>query len=320
MRMRYAGALTALAALLLTAGCGGSDDSAAGSGPTKVSVTTFGCETWNTWATGKGVYAKHDLEVELVKSGGGSAAVAAVLSGAADFGYVNGYTAINAFKTGFPIQMVSGANVNAVPPAQPAQGVFVAKDSAITTAKDLAGKKIAVNEINGINQIVTSGWLAANGVPADQVSFVALPFAEQVPAVLRGQVAAAQLGYSLLGDHNADVRSLADPFGSSGKIYIATYVAAKDFVGKGDAAERFHAALTETMRQLQDPANKDESFKLLSDCQKVPAETLAAQPQNGLEPAVDMAALKGMAQQLVTLKIISEEPDLDAFVPAFARS
>ncbi|MFY1633139.1 ABC transporter substrate-binding protein [Solwaraspora sp. WMMB335] len=85
----------------------------------------------------------------------------------------------------FPIQMVSGANVNALPPAEPAQGVFVGNESPIDSPADLVGKKIAVNEIN---QFVTSNWLKANGVEPDSVSFVALPFAEQIPAVLNGRV------------------------------------------------------------------------------------------------------------------------------------
>ncbi|MER7166074.1 ABC transporter substrate-binding protein [Micromonospora sp. NPDC000207] len=319
MNNRRLGATAAISAMLLVTACGGGDDASA-DGTTKVSVTTFGCEIWNTWATSKGIYAKHGLEVELVRSGGGSAAVAAVLSGAADFGYVNGYTAINAYNTGFPIQMVSGANVNALPPAAPAQGVFVGKDSPITAPADLAGKKIAVNEANGINQIVTASWLKANGVEPESVSFVALPFAEQIPAVLGGRVDAAQLGYSLLGDHNDSVRSLADPFVASEKVYIATYVASKSFVADGDAAERFHEALKETTEQLEDPANTDESFQLLSECQKVPAETLAAQPQNALEPSLDMASLDRMSQQMVDLKLIQEKPDLGPFVAEFARS
>ncbi|MBB5824717.1 ABC transporter substrate-binding protein [Micromonospora carbonacea] len=321
MISRRIGAAAAVTAMLLVSACGGGDDAGdSANATTKVSVTTFGCEIWNTWAISKGVYAKHRLDVELVRSGGGSAAVAAVLSGAADFGYVNGYTAINAYNTGFPIQMVSGANVNALPPAKPAQGVFVGKDSPIKSPADLAGKKIAVNEINGINQIVTASWLKANGVEPDSVSFVALPFAEQIPAVLSGRVDAAQLGYSLLGNNNDGVRSLADPFASSNKVYIATYVAAKNFVAKGDAAKRFHEAMTETAQQLNDPANKDESFRLLSECQKVPAETLAAQPQNAIEAAVDLGALDRMAQQMVDLKMMQKKPDLEPFVTDFARS
>lgn len=324
MRMRRTGLIAALATALLATACGGGENDSATaseeSGPIKVSVTTFGCEIWNTWALGKGVYAKHGLDVELVKSTGGSAAVAAVLSGAADFGYVNGFSAINAYNTGFPIQMVSGAQVNSQPPAPPAQGVFVAKDSDIKEAKDLVGKKIAVNEINGINQIATSTWLSANGVDPSSVSFVALPFAEQLTAVVNGNVAAAQLGTQLLGARADEVRSIADPFAASGTLYIATYVASKDFVAKSDAAKRFHEAISESLAQIDDPANKDEAYRLYSECNKVPAEELAKQPQNASAPDVDMKVLNDMAQKMVDLKLLPEAPDLEPFVPEFARS
>jgi NitT/TauT family transport system substrate-binding protein len=317
-RFRFAATLAALT--LVAAACGGGHDDTAADGTAKVTVTTFGCEMWNTWAESKGIYAKHNLKVDLVKSTGGSAAVAAVLSGAADFGYVNGYSAINAYNTGFPIEMIAGANTNAVPPAEPAQGLFVGTSSKLTKPADLAGKTIAVNELNGINQIVTTNWLTKNGVDTDSVRFVALPFSDQVPALLSGKVDAAQLGYSLLGDNNGKVRSLADPFATAGTVYIATYVASKQFVAKSDAAKRFHDAIVETMTALAKPENKDESFALLSACQKVPAATLAAQPQNALAPSIDMTALGAMADQLVKQKLIKQKPDLDAFVPEFARS
>lgn len=321
MYRRRFGLAAALAALtLVAAACGGDGGSDTASGPATIKVTTFGCEMWNTWAEAKGVFAKHDLDVELVKSTGGSAAVAAVLSGAADLGYVNGFSAINAYNTGFPIQMVAGANTNAAPPAAPAQGVFVGTNSPLKTAKDLAGKTIAVNELNGLNQIVTSTWLKQNGVDVSGVRFVALPFSDQVPALLAGKVDAAQLGYSLLGDNNGKVRSLADPFASAGTVYIATYVASTAFVAKGDTASRFHDALVETMDALKKPENKDESFALLSACQKVPADVLAAQPQNALAPSVDLTALNAMADQMVTQKLIPKKPALNDFVPEFARS
>ncbi|GAA0240447.1 ABC transporter substrate-binding protein [Cryptosporangium japonicum] len=320
MNRRRFGLAAALTALTLAAtGCGdGGTDTA--SGPATIKVTSFGCEIWNTWAEAKGVFAKHDLKVELVKSTGGSAAVAAVLSGAADLGYVNGFSAINAYNTGFPIEMVAGANTNATPPAKPAQGVFVGTNSPLKSAKDLAGKTIAVNELNGLNQIVTSTWLKQNGVDVSGVRFVALPFSDQVPALLSGKVDAAQLGYSLLGDNNDKVRSLADPFATAGTVYIATYVASKAFVAKGDTASRFHDAMVETMDALGKPENTDESFALLSACNKVPADVLKAQPQNALSPSVDLAALNGMADQMVEQKIMPKKPDLDAFVPEFARS
>ncbi|MFI5954353.1 ABC transporter substrate-binding protein [Cryptosporangium sp. NPDC051539] len=317
-RFRIAATLTALTLAVTACGDGGTDT--AGGGPATIKVTSFGCEIWNTWAEAKGVFAKHDLKVELVKSTGGSAAVAAVLSGAADLGYVNGYSAINAYNTGFPIEMVAGANTNATPPAKPAQGVFVGTNSPLQSAKDLAGKTIAVNELNGLNQIVTSTWLKQNGVDVSSVRFVALPFSDQVPALLSGKVDAAQLGYSLLGDNNGKVRSLADPFASAGTVYIATYVASKAFVAKGDTAKRFHDAMVETMDALGKPENTVESFELLSACQKVPADVLEAQPQNAFSPSIDLAALNTMAAQMVEQKILPKKPELDAFVPEFARS
>jgi NitT/TauT family transport system substrate-binding protein len=309
---------TAIALLASASACGGDDAEATADGSVK--VTTFGCEFWNLYAEDAGVFEEHDLDVEFVSSGGGSAAVAAVVSEAADFGYVNGYTAINAFNTGMPIRMVSGIAVNALPPAEPAQGVFVAKDSDISSAQDLVGKKIAVNEINGINQIVTSAWLAAEGVEPIDVQFVALPFPDQAPAVVSGKVDAAQLGYELLGDNYDAVTSIVDPFAEVGTVMIAGYVASEDTVADGDTAERFHAALTETVETLQsDQAAFDRALELQAECQDVPLDVLKTKPQNGMDAAADLDMLGAMAQQMVDLGMLPETPDLETFVPEFAR-
>lgn len=321
MSKRHLGAAAAAATVALTAACGG-DDSGPGTadGPTQVKVTTFGCEIWNLYAEDAGLFGDNDLDVEFVQSTGGSANIAAVVSGAADFGYVNGYTAVNAFSTGFPIRMVSGANVNALPPAEPSQGLFVTTGSSIQTAQDLVGAKVAVNEINGLNMIVTQAWLAANGVDPTDVQFVALPFGDQVPAVLNGTVDAAQLGYSLLGDNDGAVRSIVDPFAESGEVYIATYVATQEFTESGDTAERFHTALTTAMDEMNsDPAALDRGFDLLAECQDAPVETLREQPQNVMDPVVDLATLEDMAGQMVDQGLLRETPDLDAFVADFTR-
>jgi ABC-type nitrate/sulfonate/bicarbonate transport system substrate-binding protein len=320
---RHVGALGSLAVLLLAAtACGGSDsDDAAAEGPTPVTVTTFGCEMWNEYALAEGIYADHGLEVEKVQSSGGSANVAAVLSGAADFGYVNGYSAMSAATTGFPIKIVTGAAVNALPPADPSQGLFVTTDSPIQSAQDLVGKKVAVNEINGINMIVTQSWLVANGVDPADVQFVALPFQDQVPAVLSGQVDAAQSGWTYVGDNAGAVRSVVDPFAESGEVLLGTYVASSEFVAEGDTAERFHAAVSEAIDELDnDPAAADRGFEAMAACQDLDVDVIKAQPQNGMNAAVSLDTLTTMAEQMVDLKLLKEVPAIEDFVPEFARS
>ena len=41
---------------------------------------------------------------------------------------------------------------------------------------------------------------------------------------------------------------------------------------------------------------------------------------NALAPSIDLTALDAMADQMVAQKPLPKKPDLDAFVPGFARS
>jgi len=300
-------------------GSSSSESASNSSGATNIKVTTFGCDIFNVYAHQTGIYAKHGLNVTDIKTTGGSANVAAIMSGAADFGYVNGYSAIIAASQGFPIQFVVGAAVNAVPPAPPAQGLFVPKDSPIKSAADFKGKKIAVNEINGVNMIVTEQWLIANGVDPTDVQFVALPFSDQIPAALSGKVAAAQEGWTFVGTNGDKIRSVADPYVAAGNVLLGTYVATKSLIAKGDTAKKFHDAMAESVTALKDPANTDKAFGYMSDCQKVPAATLKAQPQNGLDPAITPASVDALSAQLVKLKLISKAPDAASLIAPIAQ-
>lgn len=321
----------AVGLILVATACGDDDDDGAAATTTegggdqvsKLRITTLGLcnEIWY-WADEKGIFADHNLEVEGVRTAGGAAGIAAIVSESADISFTNGYTSIISYAQGFPIRIIAGAYNTAIPPAPPANAMIVANDSAIQSVSDLAGKKVGVNELGGVNQIVTQAWLRKNSVDPGDVNFVALPFQELASSVVSGRLDAAQVPYTAIGAATGQVRSIGDPFSEGvGEVLLAGYLATADFLEEnGDAVERFHSALQEAAEQLNADSSKPEQFEIAgARCNQDPT-VLAAQPANPYAADVDLQMLEGMANTLVQERQIQEVPDLEGLVPAFART
>ncbi len=289
--------------------------------PVRVTSIGFCNEVYLWWGQEHGIFADHGLDVELVPSQGGAAAVAAVMSEATDFAFTNGFTSLISLSQGFPLKFVSAAYESA-PPGQPqVQGVWVSADSDIQSAEDLVDKRIGVNELGGINQIVTSQWLRAMGVDPKDVNFVALPLPQLAAAVADGQIDAAQVPIQNLGESADVLRSLGDPYQDGpGRVLFAGYVTTqKWFEENADLAEAFHASLAESMEQIQSEEFSEAAFELAAaNCNQDP-EVLASLPQNPYTADVDVELLGSMGEMLVEEGLLREAPDISEFVPEFAQ-
>lgn len=294
------------------------------SGITTVRATTLKLcnEPYLYWAIEKGIFEKHGLKVEPVQSTGGSAGIAAIVSGSADFSFTNGFTAILSYAQGFPVKFVAATYETPVAPKPEANAVIVRANSSIQGPKDLAGKRIGVNELGGINQIVVSAWLRKNGVDPTAANFVALPFPQLVPAVVQGQLDAAQVPVvNIPAAQASSLRNLGDPYRQAfGRILFAGYLATNDFIAKHPGvAEKFQAALAESVQQIEDPKNATAAFEVMGKVCGQDPKVLATQPQQEYEASIDMSILQTMANTLVQEGYIRQAPDLGPFVPDFAR-
>ncbi len=290
-------------------------------GPVAVKVTTLALcnESYLYWGMEHGIFEKHGLKVETVKTQGGSAGIAAIVSGAADFSFTNGLTAILSFNVGFPIQIVAGAYESPQPPKPPSQALFVKPDSPVKSPKDLVGKKIGVNELGGINHIVTAARLRKLGVNPQDVNWVALPFPQIVQGVVQGRLDAGQAALANIGAN--DVRVLGDPFREGvNKVIFAAYLATNSFIkDHPGVSEKFQAAIAESIAAVEDPKNLDAQFALAAkNCGNDP-KVLAKQPQQEYEAAIDMATMEDMGKLLIQEGYLTKAPDMTKLVPEFAR-
>lgn len=283
-------------------------------------ITTLGlCNEINTfWALDRGVFERHGLDVELIPSTGGSAGLAAVTGGSADLSFTNALSALLAYNEGFPINYVASLYEVPQPPEPEVNTLIVKADSDIEGPDDLVGRRIGVNELGGINQLVTQNYLRVNDVDPTQVNFVALPFPELAPAVVGGRLDAAQVPVSLARSAGEDVRNIADPFREGpGNLVFAGYLATDEFLEENEATvQAFHEALLEAKDEfVEDP----DRFEVMEEHCEVPAEDLADLPEAAYAVEVDFELMGQTADILVEEEQISEVPNLEEFVPEWAR-
>ena len=116
-------------------------------------------------------------------------------------------------------------------------GYYVKADSSIRSAKDLIGKKIAVNTLGAHHEAVINTWLTKNGLSQDeikQVQLVPLTPNDTEEAIRRGQVDVGTLG-GVLQDRAIEaggLRSLFSDVDLFGSFAGGQIVLRNDFIEK----------------------------------------------------------------------------------------
>lgn len=291
--------------------------------PTLRVVTQNNCDEFNLfWAQDKGLFDKHGIQVEFSSSGGGSAGISALVSGAADVAFTNSVTAVLSTSKGIPVVYIADAYDSAVPPLPPSNGLWVKTDSPIQGPSDLVGKKIAVNELGGINELVTSQWLDKKGIDPKAVEFVALPFPQMPNAAINGQIDAFEASLaSSSGAPKGSIRSVGDPYHELGEplLYSGYLMTDESYQENKETAEKFFDALQEAHEATTQDANLQESYEIASTYCKSPVEAIPNTRGKKYRVDVSMAALAVAADILLDNDQIDKKPNLDDMVADFAR-
>jgi NitT/TauT family transport system substrate-binding protein len=196
----------------------------------------------------QGYMTDEGLKLELTAMAGGATIIPAIVGGSLDFGISNYVSVIVANGQGIKIKAFSDSSYGSR--ASPPFALVVRKDSPIKTAKDLNGKKVAVNTRNGIVHVGVMEWIDRNGGDAKSVQYVELPFPQMPPAITSGSVdAAAPTEPFVTVSTSADAVILANYLTDlRDDCAIAGFVSTDDWITKNrDAAAAFHRANTKGM-------------------------------------------------------------------------
>ncbi|MQA13256.1 MAG: PhnD/SsuA/transferrin family substrate-binding protein [Pseudonocardiaceae bacterium] len=178
-----------------TAGSGGEGGGGGGAGMRQITVAeTAGTPlAFITYGVQRGFFEQQGLDVNAEASTGGATVIPSLLSGDIDVAGSNMVSVMIAQSQGVPVTMVAAGTSTAQDPENDFSGVLVRGDSPIQRPQDLAGKRIAVNTLKNINDVVIFSALSQRGVDISGVELIEMPFPDMAAAVQRGDVDAGML-------------------------------------------------------------------------------------------------------------------------------
>ena len=118
-------------------------------------------------ADAQGWYENEGIKTKLVQFNNGGDLMTAMASGDVDVGYVGITPVLSSIEKGVPVKVISAAQTEG-------SGIVVAKDSGISSASDLAGKKIATPGEASIQQMLLQYYLKENGMSIDDLKVSAM--------------------------------------------------------------------------------------------------------------------------------------------------
>ncbi|MGW0707885.1 ABC transporter substrate-binding protein [Streptomyces sp. NPDC002643] len=321
MQRRVFGLAVTVATVVAAAGCGSSssgagDSASSGGGTTQVKVGVIPIVDVAPLYLGqkKGFFTKRGIDLKMETAQGGAAIVPGVVSGQFDFGFSNVTSLMLAQTKGVPIKSVVNGVATTGKVGADVTGVAVKKDSSVKSAKDLVGKKVAVNTLQNIGDTtVRESVRKAGGDPA-KVEFVEMAF-DQMPAALDGgQVDAAWMAEPALTIAKGQgARVIASPFAETDpKLTVATYFTSTKLLKQNpDLVKKFTAAMTESLEYASQ--HPDEARQILTGYTKISGTVLKDLTLPSWPTEIDMASLQKLASLGEEDGIFGDKkPDLDA--------
>ena len=150
------------------------------------------------YAKDEGFFQAEGLDVEITLMPNGGAIAAGVAGGSLDLGASNIVNLAAGFENHVPYVLVAPGG--AYSDTQPTAKLVVAADSPIKSAKDMAGKTIAVNLLNSIDSVGVLAWIDKNGGDSKSVKLIEMPYPTIGPAVAKGSVDVGSIDEPFLGD------------------------------------------------------------------------------------------------------------------------
>ena len=313
-----------LAMALLAAACGGDDDSDdAGSPgdtgseeltPIKVGILPLSGLAPLWYGIDQGYFEEEGLEVTTEIGEGGAALTPAVLNNDYQFAIGEYMSTMQARENNVGIQVVSNLTNGASSPDAHINGLLVKADSGIESVEDLAGKTIAVNGLNGIDDVTIKAILDDHGIDPGAVEFVEVPFPDMNAAVESGQVDVASQPepFVTLGEQ-AGLVTILDPYYEAlpGLPLGLVFGSEEWLADNPDLANAFHRALVRSIEASSDTEAMGEAIVANTD---ITPDLLEEMALDDWAADIDRDKLTTLANMAIHYDVLEGEPNLDELI------
>lgn len=320
MRRSFAG-LAAVAVLLAAAACGSeepADGTPSSTGTTKVTVGVIPIVDVAPIYLGKekGFFSSRGIELTLTPAQGGAAIVPGVVSGQFQFGFSNVTSLMIAQTKAVPIKAVANGVASTGKSGADFGAVVVKGTSSIQSAKDLAGKKVAVNTLKNIGDTtVREAVRKAGGDPAG-IQFVEIGFPQMPAALDNGQVDAAWVVEPTFSAVKAGgARPVAWTFvDTAPDLTVALYFTSTKLQQENPGlVKKFAEAIDESLQYAD--AHPDEVRAILGSYTQISEELRNSMTLPKWPTQINKASIETLAKLGQADGVFTTAPDLGALLP-----
>ncbi|WP_217207900.1 ABC transporter substrate-binding protein [Streptomyces sp. AC550_RSS872] len=320
---RLSAGLTAGALLLVATACGSSDGGSSDPGASSGGITTVRVglipivDVAPLYLGQKqGIFEKQGLKLEFTTAQGGAAIVPGVASGQFQFGFSNVTSLMVAQSNGVPVKAVANGIASTGVAGEDFGALMVKKGSQVKSAKELEGKKVAINTLKNINETAVRESVRKAGGDPDKVNFVELAF-DQMPAALdQGQIDAAMV----VEPATATIKTqggveIASPLVDvAPDLTVAMYFASTQYAQQNpEVVKKFQDATAESLAYAD--AHPDEARQIITTYTKIPADVLAKVTLPKWPAEANRSSIEALMKLGETDGLFKKTPDLDALLP-----
>jgi NitT/TauT family transport system substrate-binding protein len=191
------------------------------------------------YAQSAGLVDQAALSIKTEMMSFGAASQAALVGGAADIANSNPGSLAIAREKGLPLVILASGGLYST--KEPTSAMMVAKDSTLKSARDLAGKTIAINGLNSLSHFAVQAWIDQNGGDSKAAKYIDMSFAEMPQTLGAHRIDAALLAEPTLSLAKKDCRIFSNAYDAvADHFVISIWVAMQSWVSAHpEVARRF---------------------------------------------------------------------------------
>jgi len=306
------------ATLLATAACKSDGNQAAPAPLTKVSLGVIPIIDVAPAYLGKakGFFRSRGIDLTLVPEQGGGVIIKGLLAGKYQFGFSNATSLMSAYADGAPLKAIANGVASTGRPGRDYSAVMVRNGSPLLSAKDLAGKRVAVNALKNLGDTTIRQSVRKAGGDPNHIQFLPMPFPEMASALQSHLVDAVWVVEPQLSDVlTQGGQVLASNFvDTAPDLTVAMYFTGTALIGKDPSlVNRFTAAIDESMRYAA--SHPEEVRSTVGTYTKINDTVRTAMILPDWPNSVNRASLERLASLGTTDGIFSKPPSLDQLLP-----
>lgn len=272
-------------------------------------------DTGVIWAAEEaGLFAEHGFDVEVIPTQGGAQAIPAMLSGDIDFTLGQPFSAMRADIQNLGVVIVGNMSDTFLE-GDDIVSVVASADSGVSSAEQLAGKRVGVNSIGSALDVTVMRAVDDAGGDSSTIEFVEVAMPDAQAQLDAGNIDAAVLGDPFTAIAVASGGSIVlSPFqetipGLSIQVVMAPTALAED---DPEVVSGFAAAMREALVWSGD--NDDLVQEALVENLDVTAEVAATLRLSDFNSEVSRDDLQALAQMAVDYGVFERLPDFDRLI------